>query len=54
MIHRPSFGEDKEGTLGSFVMSSDVEVYVRAKINDEVHRSTCWKGSVRCGPKEGK
>ena len=29
VIHRSSFGEDKEGTLGSFVMSSDVEVYLR-------------------------
>ena len=37
MIHRSSFGEhkDKEGTLGSFVMSFDVEVYVGTKINDE-------------------
>ena len=35
-------------------MSSDVEVYVEANINDEVHRSTCWKVSVECGPKERK
>jgi hypothetical protein len=37
VIHRSSFGEDKdkEGTFGSFVMSSDVEVYVGTKINDE-------------------
>jgi hypothetical protein len=46
VVHRSSFGEDKEGTLGSFGMSSDVEVYVEANINDEVHQSTCWKGSV--------
>ena len=35
-------------------MSSDVEVYVEANIKDEVHQSTCWKGSVVCGPKERK
>ena len=38
VIHRSSFGEDKEGTLGSFDMSSDIEVYVRAKINQPVGR----------------
>jgi hypothetical protein len=54
VVHRFSFGEDKEGTLGSFGMSSDVELYVEANINDEVHQSTCWKGSVACGPKERK
>ena len=54
VVHRSSFGEDKEGTLGSFGMSSDVEVYVEANIKDEVHQSTCWKGSVVCGPKERK
>ena len=54
VVHRSSFGEDKEGTPGSFGMSSDVELYVEANINDEVHQSTCWKGSVACGPKERK
>jgi hypothetical protein len=36
VVHHASFGEDKEGTLGSFGMSSDVQVYVEANINDEV------------------
>ena len=54
VVHHSSFGEDKEGTLSSFGMSSDVEVYVEANIKDEVHRSTCWKASVACRPKEGK
>ena len=39
VIHCSSFGEDKEWTLCSFVMSFDAEVYAGTKINDEVHRS---------------
>ena len=54
VVHRSSFGEDKEGTLGSFGMSSDIEVYVEANIKDEVHQSTYRKGSVAYGPKERK
>ena len=54
VIHRYSFGEDKEGILRSFGMSSNIEVYVEANINDEMHQSTCWKGLVACGPKERK